>query len=236
MATGQTSHVGAGRHSVAPRSMNTWFHTQPWPSGTSSSAIAWARFGVKRSPADSRQHAGDVGVDHGDIALERKGQHGAGRVGTDPRERQQRIEVVGQPAIVAFDDHLSGRLQVPSSARIPEALPQAQHVAQRCRRARGRVGVGIKERPPLRDHPVGLGLLQHHLGDEDRPRVTLAPPRQVAQLCHAPREDVARVDQARRLSRPRRRCRRRAACDRVRTRASRSTPCARSSTLPCRPG
>ena len=177
--------------------MTTWFQIQPCPSGTDSSATVWARFGVNRSPTVRREDPSDVGVDHRDVALECEREHRPSRVRTDARERQQPVEVIGQLPVVAFDDHLRSGAQVAGTPRIAETLPQAQDIAQRGGRARRGIRVRVEERRPLRDDPFGLGLLQHHLGDEDRPRVTHRAPRQVAQLRHAPCEDGAGVDQAR---------------------------------------
>ena len=41
-----------------------------------------------------------------------------------------------------------------------------------------------------------LGLLQHHLGHEDPPRIPFTAPRQIAQVGSAPGEDRPRVDHA----------------------------------------
>ena len=111
-------------------------------------------------------------------------------------------------------------------AGIAEALPQPQHIAQRCRCTRGRGGERTQEQLPLRDHPAHLGLLQHHLRNEDRPRVTLPAPRQIADPWHAPCEDRARIDRHAPVSRPRRRCRRTDACAAALRPASTPAPCA----------
>ena len=49
------------------------------------------------------------------------------------------------------------------------------------------VGVAVEERLVLRDHPGDLGLLEHQLGHEHRPRVPGAAPGQVAPGGVAPR-------------------------------------------------
>ena len=207
--------------------MITWFQIQPWPCGTS---IVGHRLGpFRRQPFAGRacEDPGDVGVDHRDVAFEREREHRPSGVRADAGERQQRVEVIGKRPAVAVDDHVRRRRAgcAPAAGSRGPATAAARRRARRIAHAAG-VGIRVEERRPLRDDPFGLGLLQHHLGDEDRPRVALASPRQVAQLRHAPGEDGARVDQAALLSRPRRRCRRTGACGRGRTRASRSAPCA----------
>ena len=74
------------------------------------------------------------------------------------------------------------RPEVARSAGIAQALPQPQDVGERRRCAVGRLRIGSQECPPLGDHPVGLCLLEHDLGDEDRPRVTYRPPWQIPEL------------------------------------------------------
>ena len=78
-------------------------------------------------------------------------------------------------------DHLRRcRVQVLGPPRVSEPLPQSQHVAERRVGTLGRRRERIEERLPLRDHPLDLCLLQHHLGDEDRPRVARHAPRKLA--------------------------------------------------------
>ena len=210
--------------------------------------------GVLRSqprPRRAGEHAGDVGVDDRHVSFVREREHGAGGVRADPREGEQVVERVGHDAAVAIHDLPCGEVQVAGAPWITQAVPQSQHVTER------RVGAGSRcrerheERLPFRDHPLGLRLLEHHLGDEDRPRVTDASPRQIAQPRHPPRQHRADIECRHRRMRdrsaaqvrtlftrsvlsvciggrvsPRRRCRRRGGRGRVRTRASRSTPCA----------
>ena len=97
-------------------------------------------------------------------------------------------------AAVALDDRRRRVVQVARPTWIAEALPVPQHVAERRRCARRRCRVRRAERQPLRDHPRHLRLLEHHLGDEDPPRIASRPPRQVAQPWRAPGEDVAGID------------------------------------------
>ena len=87
-----------------------------------------------------------------------------------------------------------GVVQVARPAGIAETLPVAQHVAERRRSARCRRRVGAAERVHLGITRRRLGLLQHHLGDEDPPRIAGRPPRQVTQPRHAPRQHCAGID------------------------------------------
>ena len=109
-----------------------------------------------------------------------------------------------RPAVAC--DLLRRAVKADGAAVVPEPLPGADHVAG------GRGGERLDGRPALepgevaRDDPVDLGLLQHHLGDEDRVRVTCPAPREIAsgapepldqELLHAgivePREERGRT-------------------------------------------
>ena len=122
-------------------------------------------------PTRAGQHAADVGVDDRHILLVREREHGAGRVRADARKGEQFVERVGHDAAMSIDDRLRGEVQIARPARVSEALPQPQHVAERCVGAGRRRRERREERFPLRDHTRCLRLLEHHLGDEDRPRI-----------------------------------------------------------------
>ena len=193
-ASGHSSQRGVGRQTVAPRSISIWFHAHPAPPWHE--RVGQRLDGPRRQPlaGDPRQHPSDVGVDDGDVALEGERQHGTRRVRPDPGQRQQRVEVVGQRAAVAR------RRPARPSPRCcaPDAGSRGPASAAARRRAappRTPPASGSRaERRPLRDHARHLRLLQHHLGDEDPPRIAGRPPRQVAQPRRAPRQHGAGID------------------------------------------
>ena len=137
-------------------------------------------------PGDAGEHPGDVRVDDRRIGLEGEREHGPGGVLPDAGEREEGVEVRRQPAAVVGDERRRGVMQVLGPSRVAEAVPHPQHVAERGGCARCRVGELGEERPPLGDDPDHLGLLQHDLGDEDRPRIPGPAPRQVPQPWHSP--------------------------------------------------
>ena len=172
----------------------------PGRPGTASSAAPAPRGRARRRPAAPGQHPGRVGVDHADVALEGEGQHGPGRVGTDARQREQRVEVVGQPAaVVARRPHARHRCR--SRPGGCSRGPAHQRDAPR-RPAPPRSAAGVGKRSRNGRHrsadPADLGLLEHQLAHEHRPRVAGRAPRQVAALPVPPAEDSATAARVRR--------------------------------------
>ena len=174
--------------------MITWFHVHPAPAGTSSSADVCADFCVRRSPPSPGEDPRDVRVDHRHVALERERQDGPRRVRADSGQRQECIERVRQASAVRRRHPDGGLVEMLGASRIPQTLPPAQHVAERRSRASLGCREHTEERLPLRNHAIDLRLLQHHLGDEDPPRITLAPPRKIAHSRNTPGEDEPGVD------------------------------------------
>ena len=80
----------------------------------------------------------------------------------------------------------SGQMQVACPTWVSQPVPQPQHVTQRGSGTRRGAGKHLKELEVLRDRPRYLRLLQHDLADQDGPRVTCVPPRQVAEAWPAP--------------------------------------------------
>ena len=83
----------------------------------------------------------------------------------------------------------------PAAGERAAVVAEPLHARSTSRGAAGeRPAVG-KRRASARstEHPLGLGLLQHHLGDEERVRVAGPPPRQVAADRGVPGEQSSRV-------------------------------------------
>lgn len=125
----------------------------------------------------------DVHVDHPDVAFEGEGEHSSRRVGADPGERLQRPQIAGHGAAV-LPHHLSGGgVEVHGPAVVAEPRPGPHHLAHRFPGAGRRSREAAQEGPVRLHHPAGLGLLQHELAHEHRPRVAHGSPRKGAQLC-----------------------------------------------------
>src|SRR5204862_2616641 len=74
-------------------------------------------------------------------------------------------------------------------AVVTEARPRADDIGGGCGRADRRRGKAHEEGVVLGNDPRHLRLLEHHLADEDRPRVTGVAPRQVAARARRPAQE-----------------------------------------------
>ena len=126
--------------------------------------------------------AAHVRVDGQHVTTEREVADGAGGVRPDPGQRGQ---VVG-PAVRG--DVLRGSMQVDGATVVAEPLPRDDHVGDRGGGERLGGGPALEPRRPARDHALDLRLLQHHLADEDRVRVTRLAPREWALVLAVPRQ------------------------------------------------
>ena len=240
--TGHPPHAGRRRrHTVPPSSMIDWFHRHAGspPAGaaaaTRSSAIAWASAGRNDRPAH-RARTRPTLVSTTPTGRSKANASTARAVyGPTPGQRQERRQVVGQDAAVPLDDGDGRGVEVERPPVVPEPGPQPHHLARRCRRTRRRVGEAGEEGVVAGDHAVDLGLLGHHLGDEDGPRVAGRPPRQGPEVGVAPGQQVAPST----VRGPgRRRDARVGHAPQVLTRAGSGTPssCTGTGTSPARPG
>ena len=110
------------------------------------------------------------------------------------RKGEQILESVRKQSIVVFDNDRCGGLQIAGTPWVAEPLPEPQNVAQRRCGALSRCRKGIEKGNPLRNDSFDLSLLQHHLGDQDAPRVALVAPRQVAHAREPPRQHSTGID------------------------------------------
>ena len=88
-----------------------------------------------------------------------------------------------------------GALQRQRAAVVAEPAPVREHLARGRGRERARVGEALQPALVVRDDPRRLGLLEHHLGHEQRVRVARRAPRQ------RPPDALVPVQQRRRRSR-----------------------------------
>jgi glutamyl-tRNA synthetase len=132
--------------------------------------------------ASTFPNARDVGVDRQDAATEGEAGHRVCRIATDPRQLGQVVRPPG------CGDPRRGPVQVQRPAVVAQPLPGAN-------RFRGRHGgERLHGRPALepgevsRHDTIDLGLLEHHLGDEDRVWIARPAPGQVAAVRGEPDE------------------------------------------------
>ena len=140
---------------------------------------------------DAEQYAGDVRVQDRRTSPECKAQNGAGSVGADALEGSQRRLVARQHTAVAGHRLSRDRLQAPGPDVVAEWVPCPRHVCFGRRRERGKARILLEPFAILRQHPIDLGLLEHHLGNEDVIGVGRAAPGQIAAVAPIPGEQPA---------------------------------------------
>ena len=124
--------------------------------------------------AHALDDAPDVHLDRGDVGVVGLGEDRARRC--SDRRRAASVRSSGQPSVGDHDRRLP---QPAGPARVAEPSPRGDD------RARSRVGHRRRGGEPAdepgvdRGHARHLGLLEHHLGDEDRPAVARRAPRQI---------------------------------------------------------
>ncbi len=125
------------------------------------------------------QNPTDVGVDDGISPLEGKDAHRSCRIRSDTGQIEQIAELVGHlPAMAHIDCH-RGAVQIHRSSVVAETRPQGDDVGDGRSSQRHRGRESCEELCIPFDDPVDLGLLEHELADENRPRVAGAPPGQI---------------------------------------------------------
>ncbi len=143
----------------------------------------------------ARDDAPHIGVDHGNTLTIRKTCDCSGRVRPDPRQRQQDVDVVGDPVVVLGGEDPRALVQAQCPTRIPELAPRPQHLGLTRRGHRRR------DRPPPdplfpdgRD-PHDRSLLQHDLRHQDLPaRHTFVAPRKIPCFGGVPTQHHGRID------------------------------------------
>ena len=134
-----------------------------------------------------------IGVNDTVVTFVREHQHRPRRVRTNARQRQQVIEVVRQDPVVTLERERGSTVQVQCPAVVAKPLPGAQHRTDRSgSTCRGGRKLGQKLLIPV-DDPRDLGLLEHQLSNQDRPRITGATPRHIPKRLFPPRQQLART-------------------------------------------
>ena len=132
-----------------------------------------------------------VGVDGGHVVTERKRADRPGGVRPHAGEGAQRRVLVGHDTAVLGHHRGGGPVQVQRPTVVAQTGPQSDDRRRSGGAAGRRGGEGGEEALVVRHDAVHLGLLQHDLGDEDRPRVARLPPGQVAPVFLPPLQQAA---------------------------------------------
>ncbi len=117
-------------HTVAPRSSMAWFHDQPCPGGTAASASSCASRRFNGRPCHRASTRAALASITPTSRSKRERQHGPRGVGADAREVEQGVEVVGEGAAVALDDHRRALVEVPGPAVVAQPRPEGDHLGQ----------------------------------------------------------------------------------------------------------
>lgn len=112
-----------------------------------------------------------VDVHHAHVPFEGEGEHRPSRVRPDTRKSQEILELVGHGSVVLLDHEARRFVQAYRPAVVAEPGPAPNHVADRGRRATGRVREALQEGSVRRDDAGSLRLLEHELAHEDGPRI-----------------------------------------------------------------
>ena len=137
---------------------------------------------------DSKQHACDVRVENRGALPKRKAADGAGGVGADALEREQRRFILRQLSAVLRDRFARDRLQAPGADVVAERIPRRRHFVFRRVREHFHRRILVEPFGVLRQDAIDLRLLQHDFRDEDVIRVGGLAPRQIAAVAAIPRQ------------------------------------------------
>ena len=131
--------------------------------------------GVAPRP-DAGDDAPDVRIECRDGLAERESCDGRRRVGADTREPAQKSRVARHPPAVLLDQGPRSLGERHRAAVVPEPGPRTHDVVARSPREIMHGWEPIEEPLERRADARGLGLLEHHLGHQDRVRIARSPP------------------------------------------------------------
>ena len=150
--TGQRSHAGDRfRHTRAPRSKTAWPQVQPQPSGTASSATAWASAGRTGRPASARATKRPALVSTRPMSRSWAKTRTARAVyGPTPGRASRSARVVGSRPPKRSTHWVRGAVEEHGAPVVSEAGPFVDDVTDRGRRADGRRREPFEEGVPAR--------------------------------------------------------------------------------------
>jgi hypothetical protein len=136
------------------------------------------------------KHSAHVGIDRGDLALERKTRHCRGGVPSDAWQPAQLLGVRGNDASSILNHLLRQPVQIDCAPIVAQPLPALPHHGRwgGCQIFQG--GISCQKAVVVPLHPHDLGLLQHELGDHDVVRIAGAPPGKVAPVPAEPAQQT----------------------------------------------
>ena len=123
-----------------------------------------------RAGDQTRQHPFHIAVEDRDGQIKGRRQDAAGRAAADARQGQPALQINGPGAVQArrCGQQLARTLpKTASTAVVAETLPEQQHIMVVGRRKTLQGREHVHPTPPVRQHHLQLGLLQHHLGHPD---------------------------------------------------------------------
>lgn len=142
------------------------------------------RLDVRGIVRKAGEDAGDIAVEGGVGELKGDAGDGGGSVVTDAGEFVDLVVSGWKSA--TFDDGLGGSPEVAGAGIVAEAGPGGKDFRLGGAGEVGRGGVAAEEALVIRDDGLDASLLEHDLGDEDRPGVGGAPPWKVAPVSAEP--------------------------------------------------
>ncbi len=133
----------------------------------------------------------NIRVENGGILVKGEAQDCARGVTTDAPKRHQALKGVGELPVKVSDYLLGDAVEPPGTEVVAEWSPQLLNLLQRRCRQGGEGGVGGEKFMVLGDDAVHLGLVEHHLGDENAVGVVGVPPREISTMLLEPLEQPA---------------------------------------------
>ena len=139
----------------------------------------------------ARHHPTDIGVDHGHPLAVGEAGHRTRGVGTNTRQPEQCVYVIGHHITMLLGDHDGAFMQSLRPPWIAELAPGPKYVGGTRRRGRRWRGPSRDPFHPDRRHPRHRGLLKHELTDHDLPRAhSGSAPRQLTFGPREPRDEI----------------------------------------------
>ena len=141
--------------------------------------------------------ATDIGIDDSNISFVGKGKHRTSGIRTEPRQREERIEIVGNYSPMLGNNSDRSAMKIHCTTVITKTCPLSNDVANGSLRANRGRRESLEELMPTRRNSRHLCLLEHQFRNKYRPRVACLPPRQLVATASRPRKhrlDVRRSE------------------------------------------
>jgi len=139
----------------------------------------------------------DIRINNCDISFKRKREHRPSGVRTEPRQREERVEVVGNHSPMFGDNSNCSTMKIHRTTVVTKARPFSHDIANRRLSASCSRWESFKKLMPTRNDSRHLRLLEHQFRNEYRPWVAGLSPRQLVTSTSGPskyRLDVRRSE------------------------------------------